>query len=691
MTTTITLAAIALAASTTFQAGAQTSWPDLSAPPPAENTGANDAALIVGIEDYLLVDDVPGAVANADDWYRYLKQTRGLPLGSAVVLRNHEATRESVLSEARDAAGRVRSGGTLWVVFIGHGAPSKDGQDGLLLGADVQQTAESVYARGVSQDELLDALQGSQADTILILDTCFSGKSTGGSALVSGLQPLVPNYAVNRPSALLLSAGRGDQFAGPLPGAARPAFSYLLLGALHGWGDLDGNGMVTATEAVTYTQGALVETVRDRRQTPQAHGDGDVVLSMGRSAGPDLLEVIFGKTKNKTGEATHPIGGASELTHSTTGSNVLKSQQSQSEDPAMQLILDRRDRQDRYDAEWRIMIAAAQSDWLALAPALESPGPETTEALERYVEKYGDASITIDGEAMPVQVTQADEARDWIRRNNWNSAQNSLGGVVIDQNWYEMVPIEPGGFWMGSPNGEEGRSEGEARHHVELTRRFAIGTTEVTQGLYKAVMGNNPSDSKGDRKPVEQVSWFDAVAFCNRLSELEGLKPAYRISGDSVKWNRRADGYRLPTEAEWEYAARAGEGYLYSGSDEIGEVAWYEGNLASWDGTAVLTHRVVGVKRANPWGLYDMTGNVFEWVWDWVEIDDDTGKIRNYTGGPDESLKDPSGPSKGYFRYMRGGGWMSSPNDSRIANRMYQGQPDKRDFTFTGFRLVRSL
>ncbi len=287
------VAVITLASCFTLPSGAQTAWPDLSAPPPSENTGASDAALIIGIEDYLLVDDVPGAVANADDWYRYLKQTRGLTLGSAVVLRNHEATRESILREARDAAGRVRNGGTMWLVFIGHGAPSKDGQDGLLLGADVRQTAESVYARGVSQDELLDAMQGNQADTILILDTCFSGKGTGGSALVSGLQPLVPQYAVQRPRALLLSAGRGDQFAGPLPGVARPAFSYLLLGALHGWGDLDGNGNVTAKEALAYAQGALVETVRDRQQTPQVHGDGEAVLSLGSVAGPDLLAITL--------------------------------------------------------------------------------------------------------------------------------------------------------------------------------------------------------------------------------------------------------------------------------------------------------------------------------------------------------------------------------------------------------------
>ena len=110
-------------------------WPDLSAPPPLQGGGESDAALLIGIEDYLLVEDVPGALDNIDDWYMWLKKTRGLPLGSTVMLRDEQATRETILEETQEAAGRVGPGGTLWFLFIGHGAPSKDGQDGLLLGA----------------------------------------------------------------------------------------------------------------------------------------------------------------------------------------------------------------------------------------------------------------------------------------------------------------------------------------------------------------------------------------------------------------------------------------------------------------------------------------------------------------------------------------------------------------------------
>lgn len=640
MNRTILATVVALALGIAWQALAQTTWPDLSTPPPSEGTGARDAALIIGIEDYLLVDDVPGAVANADDWYRYLKQTRGLPLGSAVVLRNHEATRESVLREARDAGGRVASGGTLWLVFIGHGAPSKDGQDGLLLGADVQQTAESVYARGVSQDELLEALQGGQAQTLLVLDTCFSGKSAGGSALVSGLQPLVPNYAVQRPSALLLSAGRGDQFAGPLPGAARPAFSYLLLGALYGWGDLDGDGEVTATEAVTYAQGALVETVRDRRQTPQVQGDGDVVLSSGGVAGPDLTSIALSRAGGVSESATTvSAGGDVDLT-ARAREVQLRSQ--------------------------------AEQEWVALADMREVGSPEAAEIVELFIEKYGEASVTVDGEVVPVELVYVDEAREWLNRYAERVLISvDLGGEVIDRHGYQMVRVQPGEFWMGSPSGEKGRGEvsDETYHRVRLTRAFAIGTTEVTQDLYEVVMGDNPSRFEGGRHPVEKVSWYEAVAFCNRLSELEGLEPVYRISGKNVTWDHAATGYRLPTESEWEYAASGGEEYSHSGSDELEAVGWFHGNARK------TTHEVGGM-CANSWGLFDMSGNVWEWVWDlhgWY---------------PTGTSTDPVGTT-GRNRVARGGSYDCERSNTRVAERYPRGPGHRADSL--GFRVARSL
>jgi formylglycine-generating enzyme required for sulfatase activity len=153
-------------------------------------------------------------------------------------------------------------------------------------------------------------------------------------------------------------------------------------------------------------------------------------------------------------------------------------------------------------------------------------------------------------------------------------------------------------------------------HVVKISKRFALSETEVTQGQYQAVMGENLSHFKDwpdwEMLPVEQVSWLDAVKYCNKLSASEGLSPCYvLLQEDEVKWEKlECQGYRLPTEAEWEYAARADETTEYAGSDRLDEVAWHDGNSGS------KTHPV-GTKKANAWFLKDLSGNIYEWVWDW--------------------------------------------------------------------------
>ena len=234
-----------------------------------------------------------------------------------------------------------------------------------------------------------------------------------------------------------------------------------------------------------------------------------------------------------------------------------------------------------------------------------------------------------------------------------------------------MVPIRPGTFQMGSPEDEEGRRDGEILHEVRITRPFELGRTPVTQGLWMSVMGDNPSRFEGDHRPVETVSWLDTVRFCNALSEREGLRPAYRIDGQEVSWDRSADGFRLPTEAEWEYAARAGERHLYAGSDDLDAVAWWGQNSGK------ETHPV-GQKQSNAWGLHDLSGNVWEWCWDWFD------------GYPTEPVVDPVGPDTGSLRVFRGGSWWNGdPHILRAAARL-RSVPSGRG-GFVGFRLARDV
>jgi len=235
-----------------------------------------------------------------------------------------------------------------------------------------------------------------------------------------------------------------------------------------------------------------------------------------------------------------------------------------------------------------------------------------------------------------------------------------------------FVFVEGGTFRMGSIRGDGRGDVAERPLHTVTVKSFNMGKYPVTQKEWIAIMGVNPSYFKGDDRPVEQVSWYDAVEYCNYLSLNEGLTPAYIIKGTNVTWNRNAKGYRLPTEAEWEYAARGGnespENYTYSGSNDAKEVAWYSGNS---DGRT----RDVGMKKPNSLGLYDMSGNVWEWCWDWYG---------SYSGGIQH---DPSGPPSGSNRIGRGGGWNNSAQFVRSTYRY--SSPPATQGSLLGFRLVR--
>jgi formylglycine-generating enzyme required for sulfatase activity len=231
-----------------------------------------------------------------------------------------------------------------------------------------------------------------------------------------------------------------------------------------------------------------------------------------------------------------------------------------------------------------------------------------------------------------------------------------------------MVYVEGGTFQMGSTNG----NSNEKPVHTVTVKSFYMGRTEVTQKEWREVMENNPSAFKGDNLPVENISWYEAVEYCTKLSLKEGLTPAYRGSGDAIACDFNASGYRLPTEAEWEYAAKGGAKdyliYEYAGSNNVDGVAWYSGNSGN-------TTRPVGTKQPNSLGLYDMSGNVWEWCWDWYG---------SYGGG---NQTNPAGASSGTYRVERGGSWFHDAAYVRSAFRN-SDTPSSRYYAL-GFRLVR--
>ena len=218
---------------------------------------------------------------------------------------------------------------------------------------------------------------------------------------------------------------------------------------------------------------------------------------------------------------------------------------------------------------------------------------------------------------------------------------------------FDMVYVEGGSFDMGatSEQGSDAYDWEKPVHRVTLSGYY-IGKCEVTQELWEAVMGSNPSFSKGAQYPVEEVSWNDCQDFIKKLNSLTGRT------------------FRLPTEAEWEYAARGGNKsrhFKYSGSDNIGNVAWY------WDNSGYGTH-AVGTKSPNELGIYDMSGNVWEWCSDWYG---------DYSAG---AQTNPQGPSSGSYRVLRGGSWGSHAGGCRVSYRNYFDPGSS--FNGSGLRLV---
>ena len=697
--------ALILALVVATSAPAAESWPDLSRPAAAVGGGEHDVAVVVGIEGYGFVPPVPGAEDNAKAWYDYLTRTRGAQPANVKLLLGEDATREEILEAAQSIAAKAHPAGTLWFVFVGHGAPSGDGQDGLLVGVDAQQKAASLQKRSFKRQELLAILAKSRAGSIsVILDACFSGRGQDGASIAPGLQPLV---TVRAPGAMdarmvVLTAAKGNQFAGALPGTNRPAFSYLTLGALRGWAS-DKNGPVTAGAVWRYATGALAATLHGRNQTPDLIGKEEAVV--GASAGetaPDLaslakataggsglefsltdLPAISRARAPKALESTVSgidLGGVDvdALEKYDAVSEFDKGKASPEEKavnwralgkqtPKFAAVAEKRAAEwERFAAEWkageeatRKRLEARDADWgklsrllaLKIVPAndkkrwttkfvgayLKSPGIEPAAAVELV--KHSPAGPAKD--ALAKLAKQAPDA----------GASPARPVVTAGKAGIQWVSIPGGSFLMGFG----GEYNTEPVHRVSM-KAFEMTKTEVTIGQYKACVEvgvcSAPSVYEGgDEHPIVRVNWEKARTFS--------------------EWA----GGHLPSEAEWEYAARsAGKVRKYPWGDEAISC---EKALTKGCGVYATAPVCSKPKGNTEQGLCDMAGNAYEWVMDWYHS--------SYEGAPTDGSAwiNPSGTN----RIVRGGSWLTDALDARSFYRLLR-DPTAGD-VYVGFRLAR--
>lgn len=685
--------------------GQESSWPELSHPPKGIGGGEKDAAVIIGAENYLLVAKVPGARRNAQDWHSYLTDSLGVPSDRVSLLRDNEATLEKMTRFAKKAAEEVEPGGTLWFVFIGHGAPSRDGRDGLLVGADAQQDPDGLFARSLPRGELLKILdKGRQAKTVVVLDACFSGRSSSGETLVAGLQPLVLTQDLAGKidgRTILMTAAKSDQFAGPLPKAPqmRPAFSYLALGALRGWA-ADAQGKVTASAIVDFARKALALD-KGRVQTPELTlGAPTSVLGRGRERAPDLGKIdregaapsggpdfqVSNLSAVPRAEAPKALDlGASGLDlrnidvealgkyddaftfdkSNASPEDKAETWRTLAEDaPAYAALAKKRAadwdrfaeqnraaeeaRQKRVDArdlDWeklskllayKVVPEADKKRWAGqfVGAYMQSPGlePGSATALAKYIPAGPVKNALRElAKAAPVQIAPA--------------AAPAAGNAGI-----RWVTIPGGSFMMGS-----GENSDEKPRHSVAVKPFRMAKSVVTGGQYKKCVAAGACENPGcaylgDDYPVVCVTWDQARKFS--------------------EWA----GGRLPTEAEWEYAARsAGKDWKYPWGNED---ATCEKAVISGCGKnmAPVCSKPAGNTKQ---GLCDMSGNVWQWTQDWYHS--------LYTGAPADGSAWETPP--GTTRVNRGGSWYDDLGFARASYRSY-GLPGNRSDR-VGFRPAR--
>ncbi len=594
-----------------------------SAPPAAAGQLYRTSwAVVIGINRYQDTRIPPLNYAEADARAIVERlRTLGFPAGQIVLLLGPEATRDTVLRTLEGLKRQTGREDRLVIFASGHGVTARveDKESGFFLPYDaiidrfpprgeLYVSRRSDKALGI--DTLLTTVSRLQPKHVLLaIDACLSGLSKPRAVLpVQGPQVKARRLATWRrePVVHVLTAGKAGEYGAEHREYGHGTFTYYLLQALAGNADTAGgnaDGLLTFTELLAYVKDRVVHDPR-ADQDPQysTNGAGQFLLQL-----PEVADIAT--LRREVAAERQQL--AAERQRLEAALHLQEEEDRRLEEP-MQLLEERRH--------------------------LVAEGEQLAAQRRRLEEVEKRAATQVVVEVFPPK-PEAQVAWPTMLRN-------SIG--------MEFVRIPAGEFKMGATDGDA-FEPARPVHTVRMSRPFYMGKTEVTQGQWEAVMGNNPSHFTGNPDlPVEQVSWEEVQTFIQRLNAREG-------GGRN----------HLPTEAEWEYTARAGSATAYSfGNDsrQLGEYGWCAQNSG---GRA----HAVGQLKPNDWGVYDMHGNVWEWVQDW------------YGRYAAEPVIDQQGPALGSARVHRGGGWSSEPRYCQLAYR-YAWRPGYR-YRSLGFRLLR--
>jgi len=610
----------------------------------------------IGINTYEHWGDLNNAVRDVEAIANILQQNYGVALWK--LLLNEEATRKQILRALRALMKEVKAPDSIIIYYAGHGHIDKDTQLGAWVPTDGETEDTDLY---IPNSTLRDFFQVAKAQHVFFIsDACFSGSLLQERR--SATEEMVLTELAARPSRWVMCSGRHDEAVADGPRGGHSPFAKAIIDEL------------TYNQKQGLNAAALAQNVQlqSKQYYKDQLSDYGPVFNTGDMRGQLVL------WRDGVPEPPRPTVPPAPPVTPEKEPERGNSDGPPAPPPATPLTFDGFKRkikdylaEDNPTAALELMAASLQQ------AASEQDTIILLLSRLRRVGRQEDAG-TISNDNATIERNKINAAirnvandleEEGLREDKITVGKSQVEPPVSANAPDDFIRVEGGTFIMGCQEGRDTDCfENEKPAHEVTVSSFSISKYEVTQAQWRAVMGNDPDELYNtgcDQCPVENVSWNDIQAFLQKLNAQTGQN------------------YRLPTEAEWEYAARGGtksRGYLYSGSNTIGEVAWYDGNYdqGNTHGAKKTTHPVGG-KKPNELGLYDMSGNVWEWCSDRYGED-------YYENSPQQN---PRGPEEGTLRVLRGGSWYGYPRYCRSADR--DGvTPAGRNFN-VGFRLARSM